>query len=45
MKFTATEQWDALLEVAAEWGRIDKGESPGDTEEESLPFIEDDQQR
>lgn len=44
--FSAIEQWDALLETAAEWGRTDKLETPEDTDEDTeLPFIEDDEER
>ena len=41
--WNATAQWDALLEVAQEWARIDKhgGDEPEETEEEEVPFIDD----
>lgn len=42
--FTATQQWDALLAVAADWARIDNhgGNEAEDTEEEAeeVPFID-----
>ncbi|KAI5117381.1 hypothetical protein M0805_009071, partial [Coniferiporia weirii] len=44
VEMTATQQWDALLEIAAEWARIDRhggDDEPEDTEEESTPFIDD----
>ena len=39
--WSATEQWDALLEIDQEWLRLDKhgGDEPENTEEESEPFI------
>lgn len=43
--FTATQQWDELLELAQDWAKMDKhpdGSEPSDTDEESLPFIADD---
>lgn len=45
--FTATQQWDALLEIAQDWARIDNHggeEEPEDSEEEETPFINDDHQ-
>lgn len=41
---TATEQWDSLLEVAQDWARLDRhgaNSEPEETEEEELPFIDD----
>lgn len=44
IEFTATQQWDELLAVAADWARIDShgGEEAEETEEEEEPFINDD---
>lgn len=45
VQFTATQQWDELLEIAQDWARLDrhgKDDEPEDTEEEELPFIEED---
>ncbi|KLO08450.1 hypothetical protein SCHPADRAFT_608545 [Schizopora paradoxa] len=44
IEFTATQQWDALLAVAADWARIDShgGDEAEETEEEEEPFINDD---
>lgn len=41
---TATQQWDALLEVAQDWAKLDRhgGDEPEETEEEEEPFIDDD---
>ncbi|THH05619.1 hypothetical protein EW145_g4662 [Phellinidium pouzarii] len=40
---TATQQWDALLDVATDWAKIDRhdDEEPEDTDEDSVPFIDD----
>jgi hypothetical protein len=40
--WSATEQWDALLEVAQEWARVDRhggGDEPEETEEEEGEFF------
>jgi len=43
IKFTATQQWDALLAVATDWARIDNhgDDEPENTDEEEGPFIDD----
>lgn len=41
--FTATEQWDILLELAQDWAILDKHgaeDEPEGTDEEDVPFID-----
>ncbi|KAH8118742.1 hypothetical protein DFH11DRAFT_1568994 [Phellopilus nigrolimitatus] len=44
VQFTATQQWDALLDVATDWAQIDQhgdDDEPENTDEEEVPFIDD----